>query len=70
MDQRQLGLTKLYNLVNDPNVADTDVIRLREIHTAIDRSVLEAYGWLISSPTMGSMSIGAWSAGPSGRGLD
>ena len=35
MMRRQLGLTKLYNLVNDPDISDSsdaDVARLREIH--------------------------------------
>lgn len=48
MFRRDLGLTKLYNLVNDPavtNVMDVDVARLREIHVQIDKAVLEAYGW-------------------------
>src|SRR5690606_19142760 len=38
MLRRDLGLTKLYNLVNDPDVkdgADPDVRRLREIHVEI-----------------------------------
>lgn len=48
MLRRDLGLTKLYNLVNDPGVsdsADRDVARLREIHVELDRAVLAAYGW-------------------------
>jgi methylase of polypeptide subunit release factors len=46
MLRRDLGLTKLYNLVNDPEVtADPDVNRLREIHVELDRAVLDAYGW-------------------------
>jgi hypothetical protein len=43
-----LGLTKLYNLVNDPDVADSadaDVARMREIHVELDRAVMDAYGW-------------------------
>jgi hypothetical protein len=42
---RQLGLTKLYNLVHDDSVGDAEVERLREIHTEIDYAVAEAYGW-------------------------
>ncbi|MDQ3577148.1 MAG: N-6 DNA methylase [Actinomycetota bacterium] len=42
---RQLGLTKLYNLVHDPAHADNDIGRLREIHTEVDYAVAEAYGW-------------------------
>ncbi|MFJ6619919.1 Eco57I restriction-modification methylase domain-containing protein [Kitasatospora sp. NPDC091335] len=47
MLRRDLGLTKLYNLVNDPGVADSDrdVARLRQIHIELDEVVLAAYGW-------------------------
>lgn len=42
---RQLGLTKLYNLVHDPAATDEDIRRLRELHTEIDYATVEAYGW-------------------------
>lgn len=45
---RGLGLTKLYNLVNDPDVADAadaDIARMREIHVELDHAVMDAYGW-------------------------
>lgn len=48
MMRRQLGLTKLYNLVNDPDISDSsdaDVARLREIHRQLDETVMAAYGW-------------------------
>ena len=48
MLRRDLGLTKLYNLVNDPDTADAadaDVARMREIHTELDHAVMDAYGW-------------------------
>lgn len=45
MLSRQLGLTKLYNLVHDPDYSDSDIDRLREIHVEIDEAVKEAYGW-------------------------
>ena len=48
MLRRGLGLTKLYNLVNDAAVAsasDMDLARLREIHERLDRAVMAAYGW-------------------------
>jgi hypothetical protein len=46
MLRRDLGLTGLYNRVNDPSVTlDADVDRLREIHVEIDHAVMEAYGW-------------------------
>jgi hypothetical protein len=48
MLRRDLGLTKLYNIVNDPHIADStdsDVARMRAIHLELDRAVLDAYGW-------------------------
>ncbi|MEV5710258.1 DNA methyltransferase [Actinoallomurus sp. NPDC052274] len=45
---RDLGLTKLYNLVNDPDIADSadaHVARMREIHVELDEAVIDAYGW-------------------------
>jgi hypothetical protein len=48
MLRRGLGLTKLYNLVNDPDIADSadaDVARMREIHVELDCAVMDAYGW-------------------------
>lgn len=48
MLRRDLGLTRLYNLVNDPDIAssaDADVARMREIHVDLDRAVVDAYGW-------------------------
>lgn len=48
MLRRDLGLTSLYNLVNDPDVHnedDPDVARMRRIHVDLDHSVMEAYGW-------------------------
>ncbi|SHT65334.1 N-6 DNA Methylase [Mycobacteroides abscessus subsp. abscessus] len=49
MLRRNLGLTKLYNLVNDPQIADPsdpDVARLRAIHVELDKAVMDAYGWV------------------------
>jgi methylase of polypeptide subunit release factors len=45
MLHRELGLTKLYNLVNDPDYTDSDIKRMREIHVELDRAVMDAYGW-------------------------
>ncbi|WP_460743787.1 Eco57I restriction-modification methylase domain-containing protein [Mariniluteicoccus endophyticus] len=48
MLRRELGLTKLYNLVNDEEVSDgfdPDVARLRQIHVELDQAVMAAYGW-------------------------
>jgi hypothetical protein len=48
MLRRQLGLTKLYNLINDPDItdpSDDDVAKMRAIHVELDRAVMDAYGW-------------------------
>jgi len=46
MLRRDLGLTKLYNLINDPDVThDPDVETMRDIHVRLDRTVMDAYGW-------------------------
>ena len=48
MLRRDLGLTKLYNLVNDPGLeagTDPDVDRMRDIHVELDAAVAAAYGW-------------------------
>ena len=42
---RQLGLTKTYNLIHDPGVADIEVAHLRALHVEIDEAVCAAYGW-------------------------
>ncbi len=39
------GLTATYNRFHDPADRDPDILRLRELHTAMDRAVLAAYGW-------------------------
>lgn len=48
MLRRELGLTKLYNLVNDPALVDStdaDIARMRQIHVELDEAVMDAYGW-------------------------
>jgi hypothetical protein len=48
MLRRNLGLTKLYNLINDPQIADAsdpDVARMRAIHVELDEAVMDAYRW-------------------------
>jgi hypothetical protein len=40
-----LGLTPLGNRLNNPDDHSPEVIRLRELHAAMDRAVLDAYGW-------------------------
>jgi hypothetical protein len=39
------GLTKTYNRFHDPGETSADILKLRELHAAMDRAVLEAYGW-------------------------
>ena len=45
MVHSQQGLTKTYNRFHDPNEHDMAIDRLRELHAAMDRAVLDAYGW-------------------------
>jgi hypothetical protein len=48
MLRRRLGLTSLYNLINDPAITDSsdpDVARMREIHVELDNAVMDAYAW-------------------------
>ncbi len=39
------GLTAIYNRFHDPYERDPAIERLRELHAAMDRAVLAAYGW-------------------------
>jgi hypothetical protein len=45
------GLTKTYNRFHDPNETSPDILKLRELHAAMDRAVLDAYGWTDLEPT-------------------
>jgi hypothetical protein len=45
------GLTKTYNRFHDPNERSAGIKKLRELHDAIDRAVLDAYGWTDLRPT-------------------
>ena len=45
MVRNEEGLTKTYNRFHDPNEDSPDIVRLRELHAAMDRAVLDAYGW-------------------------
>lgn len=46
MSSRNIGLTKIYHLVNDPSTAqDAEVVKLRELHIDIDRATMDAFGW-------------------------
>ena len=39
------GLTKTYNRFHDRYENDPEIAKLRELHTAMDRAILDAYGW-------------------------
>jgi len=39
------GLTKTYNRFHRPDEHSPDILKLRELHDAMDRAVLDAYGW-------------------------
>jgi hypothetical protein len=45
MIARNEGMTKTYNRFHDGTEISEDIRRLRELHAAMDRAVLEAYGW-------------------------
>ncbi len=45
MRLRQEGLTKTYNRFHDPHERSAEIQHFRELHAAMDRAVLEAYGW-------------------------
>ena len=45
MLQRRQGLTKTYGRFHDPNEHDSSIVRLRELHDAMDRAVIAIYGW-------------------------
>jgi hypothetical protein len=45
MRSAKQGMTTLYNRFNDPNEHDSAIEHLRELHAAMDRAVLDAYGW-------------------------
>lgn len=45
MTRNNEGLTKTYNRFHDPDERQPDILRLRELHAAMDAAVLAAYGW-------------------------
>jgi hypothetical protein len=45
MIARNEGVDKTYNRFHDRIETSEDIQRLRELHAAKDRAVLEAYGW-------------------------
>nr|WP_197466791.1 DNA methyltransferase [Tsukamurella pseudospumae] len=73
MLRRDLGLTKLYNLVNNSGIigaADPDVAHLRDIHVQLDRVVLQAYGYDDIDPGHGFhefRKVVRWTVSPAAR---
>jgi hypothetical protein len=45
MVDRNEGLTQIYNRFHDPDESGPEISKLRQLHGAMDRAVLEAYGW-------------------------
>jgi hypothetical protein len=45
MVDTQQGLTQTYNKLKDPEHSDARIVQLRRLHEAMDRAVLDAYGW-------------------------
>ena len=45
MVRNKEGITKTYNRFHDPYEDDPEIAELRELHGAMDRAVLDAYGW-------------------------
>lgn len=39
------GLTKTYNRFHDPSESSPEIAKLRDLHAAMDRAVLDAYRW-------------------------
>jgi hypothetical protein len=51
MVQKNEGLTKTYNRFHDPDERSNAIGELRRLHDAMDRAVLDAYGWSNLRPT-------------------
>jgi hypothetical protein len=45
MTETQLGLTKTYNRLHDPDETHPDIQTLRHLHRQMDETVAAAYGW-------------------------
>ena len=45
MVENNEGMTKTYNRFHDPEERSAKIADLRELHAAMDRAVLDAYGW-------------------------
>lgn len=45
MVKNNQGLTKTYNRFHNPYENDAEIAQLRDLHAAMDRAVLDSYGW-------------------------
>ena len=45
MIRQHEGLTKTYNRFHDPEETNPEIAQLRDLHAAMDRAVLDTYGW-------------------------
>ena len=45
MIENDEGMTKTYNRFHDPDERDPRIAELRQLHAAMDRAVLDVYGW-------------------------
>lgn len=46
------GLTDTYNRIHDPEEADSEVLRLRDLQIALDNAVRDVYGWSAVLPDL------------------
>jgi hypothetical protein len=53
MVERNEGPTKIYNRFHDPDERSNAIGELRRLHDAMDRAVLDAYGWSDIRPACG-----------------
>lgn len=53
MIRNNQGLTATYNRFHDPDEADAALLELRRLHNAMDRVVLDSYGWHDLQPEYG-----------------
>jgi hypothetical protein len=70
MVDRNEGLTKLYNRINDPAESDSDSKTLRHLHVLLDYAIAEAYGWadiLLDHDFYGTPQGVRYTVGPSVR---
>jgi hypothetical protein len=51
MVANQQGLTATYNRFHDPDERSDEIRTLRDLHAAMDRAVLDAYGFTDLQPT-------------------